>query len=140
MGDGQGEINFKYLSQWFLENANADDKMLTTMPGVMPIYTGLPLERFAHTGSINPEDAKDFPAFVQACRKRNITLIAWDSRLAGRRNDRYYKLWGLNRIEILAAPLLGRNVGYIGPCKLVHTISKGFPKIAVYRIMPADGE
>jgi len=136
MGDGQRNVNFKRLGQWFFENARDDDRMITTMPSFMPIYTSLPIERFEHMTNISPQDAEDFPAFVRECRKRNITLIAWDSRLAGAPNDRYYKLWGLDRIKMLGAPFTGRKIDRIGPCKLIHIISKGSPKIAVYRVLP----
>ncbi len=135
MGDGQRFANFKRLGLWFLENAEDDDRMITTMPSWMPIYTGLPIERFEHMVNIPPLEAKDFPAFIRECRKRNVTLIAWDSRLAGATNKRYYKLWGLDRIEILGTPKGER----IGPCQLVHIIREGTPKVAVYRIMPAPG-
>jgi hypothetical protein len=139
MGDGQSNANFKRLGLWFLENARDDDRMITTMPGWLPIYTGLPIERFDHTGNILPKDAKDFSAFIQGCRKRNVTLIAWDSRLAGAPNDRYYKLWGLGRIQALGAPFLGRKADRIGPCQLIHIISEGSPKVAIYRILPTSG-
>lgn len=138
MGDGQRGANFKCLGRWFLENAGSDDRMLTTMAGFMPVYTGLPRDRFEHTGNIKPADAKDFSAFIRECRKRGITLIAWDSRLAGRRDDRYYKLWGLDRIEILGALFSGRRVKRIGSCELVHIISEGSPKMVIWRIMPAQ--
>ncbi|MHC4086389.1 MAG: hypothetical protein ACYSU5_14440 [Planctomycetota bacterium] len=133
MGNGQSNANFKRLGLWFLENAEDDDRMITTMPGWMQIYTGLPSERFEHMFNIRPLEAKDFPAFIEECRKRNITLIAWDSRLAGRPNDRYYKEWGLDRIKALGAPKGER----VGPCQLVHVIREGSPIVAVYRIIPA---
>jgi len=136
MGDGQRFANFKRLGLWFLENARDEDRMITTMPGWMPIYTGLPIERFAHMEHISPEEAKDFPAFIQECRKRNITLIAWDSRLARSPHDRYYKLWGLDRIQVLAAPFTSRKAERIGPCELVHIIGEGSPLVAVWRILP----
>ncbi|MHC4545203.1 MAG: ArnT family glycosyltransferase [Planctomycetota bacterium] len=132
MGDGQRFANFKRLGLWFLENAKDDDRMITTMAGWMPIYTDLPSERFEHIANISPQDAKDFPAFIRECRKRNVTLIAWDSRLTGLIDNRYYKLWGLDRIEILGTPKGER----IGPCKLVHIIREGSPGVAIYRIMP----
>ncbi|MHC4693491.1 MAG: hypothetical protein ACYS67_12185 [Planctomycetota bacterium] len=135
MGDGQNNANFKRLGLWFLENAEEEDRMITTMPVWLRIYTGLPLERFEHMVNIPPLDAKDFPAFIQECRKRKITLIAWDSRLVGRPNDLYYKLWGLDRISILGAPKGDR----VGPCQLLHVIREGSPVVAVYRIMPASG-
>ncbi len=134
MGNGQSNANFKRLGLWFLENAEDDDRMITTMPVWMWIYTGLPLERFEHMVNIPPLEAKDFPAFIQECRKRNITLIAWDSRLDRKPDDLYYKLWGLDRIKIL-----GSGKAKIGPCQLVHVIREGSPIVAIYRIMPAPG-
>jgi hypothetical protein len=134
MGDGQRNANFKRLGLWFLENAKDDDRMITTMPVWLTIYTGLPIERFDHMANIPPQDAKDFAAFIRECRKRNVTLIAWDSRLAGVPNDRYYQLWGLDRIKIL-----GKPAEQIGPCQLVHIIREGSPKVAVWRILPEPG-
>jgi len=139
MGNGQDGANFKKLAQWFLKNAGPDDMMLTTMAGFMPIYSGLPAERFVHISSIKPEDANDFTSFVQKCRQRKITIIAWDSRLAGRRNDLYYKLWGIDRVEVLGGPFLGKKTDAIGGCRLVQTISDGTPKIAVWRIVSESG-
>ena len=136
MGNGQSNANFKQLGLWFLENANEDDRMITTMPVWLTIYTGLPIERFDHMSNIPPQNAEDFAAFIQACRKRNVTLIAWDSRLARSPNDRYYKLWGLDRIQLLAAPFTSQKTEQIGPCQLVHTIGEGSPLVAVWRIMP----
>ncbi len=136
MGNGQSNANFKRLGLWFLENAEDDDRMITTMPVWMRIYTGLPLERFEHMVNIPPLEAKDFPAFIQECRKHNITLIAWDSRLTGKPDGLYYKLWGLDRIKILGSPKGKR----IGPCQLVHILSEGSPGIAVYRILPEPAD
>ena len=136
MGDGQGNANFQRLGLWFLENAKEDDRMITTMPMWMPIYTGLPIERFEHMVNISPQEAKDFPAFIQACRARKVTLSAWDSRLARSTNDRYYKLWGLDRIQALAAPFTSQKAERIGPCQLIHTISDGSPLVAIWRILP----
>jgi hypothetical protein len=131
MGNGQAEINFKYLSEWFLKNAGPDDKMITTMPSFMPIYTGLPIERFGHPARFNPKEVKDFNAFIAACRKEGYTLIAWDSRLQDPK-ETYYKLWGLDRIKVLSQFTNGNK--QVGPCKLVYLLDKGDPQIAVWRI------
>jgi hypothetical protein len=136
MGNGQSNANFKRLGLWFLENAKEEDRMITTMPVWLTIYTGLPIERFEHTGNITPLEAKDFSAFIQECRARKVTLIAWDSRLARSPDDRYYKLWGLNRIQVLAAPFTSQKTERIGPCQLVNTIGEGSPLVAVWRILP----
>jgi hypothetical protein len=52
MGDGKALQNFKDLSLRFREDEEPGDKMMTNMPHYMPLYSGLPAERFVHTGSI----------------------------------------------------------------------------------------
>ncbi|MBN2590123.1 MAG: hypothetical protein JXA96_09685 [Sedimentisphaerales bacterium] len=133
--NNKADVNFKKLAEWFLENAEENDKMVTTMPGFMPIFTGLPEDRFIHSGSFSREDANDFAEYIQKCKEGGVTLIAWDSRIA-KIGDLYYEIWGLDRTEVLAAPVLGMKVDMIGRCKLIHMISDGEPKIAIYRIMP----
>ena len=134
MGDGQQDANFKKLAEWFYYNAKENDKMITTMPGFMPIFTGMPQERFVHTGSISVEDANNFVDFIEKCREEGVTLIAWDSRLPV--GERYYKLWGLDRIEALSSPIYGKQVDVIDRCKLLYIFTEGKVKIAIYRIMP----
>jgi hypothetical protein len=136
MRDGQANANFRVLAQWFEKVAKDDEKIVTTMAGFGPLYTTLPRDRFIHTGAIDPKEAQTFDEFVQACYERGAVYIAWDSRLYGQNNDRYYKMWGLDRWNPLAAPLLGKRVTQIGRCRLVYLITEGTPKIAVWRILP----
>jgi hypothetical protein len=136
MEDGKALSNFKKLSLWFRENGQPGDKMMTNMPHYMPLYTGLPADRFVHTGSIPPETAPDFPGFVAACRGTGVTLIAWDSGLANNPQDRYYQLWGLDRVSPLGAAFTNPKRGQIGSCRLVHIIPDGYPRIGVWRIGP----
>jgi hypothetical protein len=138
IGDGKVLTGFKTLSLWFKEHARPDDRMVTNMPGYLPIYTGLPQDRFVHTAAITPEAAPDLPGFVRECRRMGVTLIAWDSGLAGNTQDRYYQLWGLHRISPLGRPLQGERVTQIGPCRLVHLIPNDWPQIAVWRITPPE--
>ncbi len=136
MEDGKALQNFKLLSLWFRENGQPGDRMVTNMPYYMPLYTGLPADRFVHTGSIPLETAPDFPRFIEACRARGVTLIAWDSGLANNTRDRYYKLWGLDRVSPLGAGFTGHRKNQIESCRLVHVIPEGYPQIAVWRIGP----
>ncbi len=133
--NNKADLNFKKLAEWFLENAEENDRMITTMPSFMSIFNGLPEDRFISSGSISREDANDFVDYIEKCKEDGITLIAWDSRIKNT-DDLYYKMWGLNRIEVLASPFLGKKVDMIGRCKLIHIIRDGDPKIAIYRIMP----
>ena len=136
MRDGKEFLSFKTLSLWFRDHARPGDRMVTTMPHYMRIYTDLPSESFVQTGAIPPETAPDLPGFVQACRQMGVTLIAWDSRLGDATQDRYYELWGLDRIRPLGQPFTDQPAGRIESCELVHVISEDWPGIAVWRILP----
>jgi len=138
MRDGQANANFRVLAQWFQKIAKPGDRIVTTMAGFGPLYTDLPQDRFVHAGAIELDKAKDFNGFVEECRNRGVTFIAWDSRLYRQNSDRYFKMWGLDRWDPLAAPFLGKKVTRIGQCQLVHVITDGTPKIAVYRILPQE--
>jgi hypothetical protein len=137
--DGRQLAGFKTLSLWFRDNAEAGDRMVTTLPHYVRIYAGLPADRFVQTGAITRETAPDFPAFLAACRRLGVTLIAWDSRLVANPQDRYYRLWGLDRISPLKAPFIDRRVTRIASCQLVRCFSEDFPLIAVWLILPEDG-
>ncbi len=138
LGDGQTLISFKRLSLWFQDNARPGDKMVTTMPHYMPLYTGLPMDSFVQIGTIPPDTAPDLPSFVRACRQRGVTLIAWDSGLSNNTGDRYYRLWGLERLRPLGQPFTGPPVRRIGSCELVQIVSQDWPKVAVWRILPEN--
>jgi hypothetical protein len=137
MGDGKHLMSFKTLSLWFKDHARPGDKLVTTMPDYMPIYTGLPLDSFVQTGSISRETAPDFPSFIQACRQRGATLLAWDSRLEGSHSPSYGR-WGLDRIAPLAAPFTDEPAERIGSCQLMQVVSEEWPLIAVWRILPEN--
>ncbi len=138
MGDGKYLTSFKTLSLWFQANAQSGDKMVTTMPHYLRVYTGLPLDSFVQTGSITPETAPDLPGFIRACRQMGVTLIAWDSRLVGNPQDRYYKLWGLDRLEPLGQPFTDQPAGRVESCGLVFLVSEEWPGIAVWRLLPEN--
>ncbi len=65
-------------------------------------------------------------------------MIAWDSGLSNNTEDRYYKLWGLERIRPLGQPFTGQPVRRIGSCELVQIVSQDWPKVAVWRILPEN--
>jgi hypothetical protein len=78
----------------------------------------------------------DGSADAETRRGMGVTLIAWDSGLANNPQDRYYRLWGLDRVSPLGSAFATPKRDQIGPCRLVHTIPDGYPQIAVWRILP----
>jgi len=113
VGNGQQDAEFKLLADWYVKNAKPDEKLLTSMVGTVRIFAPEYKKNFIHIGRIKAENPSEF---AQKCGQEQITYIAWDSRLGMVPSDRYYKMWGMKNIAMLARP---RD---IGPYKYLITI------------------
>ena len=126
VGNGRRDVEFKDLADWYVENAKPGEKLVTTMPHVVRIYAP------KHAGSfINPIriGGDDVVGFVEDCYKRNITYVAWDSRLGLAGRDSYYRAYGLVRIAALQG---GRNTG---PYRFLTTLTVSkYRYIHIYRL------
>ncbi len=113
MGTGQRDAEFKELAYWYQDNAKDGQKILTTLPSVTSLYAQKNKKAFVHTVNIKAKDRNDF---VMKCYQKNITYVAWDSRLGFSPKNTYYRRWGLKNIDILIAP---KNNG---PYEFLHQI------------------
>lgn len=105
VGNGQRSVEFKLLADWYIENAKPGEKMLTTMPNVVAIFAPKKKETLYHVSGIKAKNPNDF---VSKCYEKDITYVVWDSRLGLTRGSRYYNLWGLENMAVLAKP---RSIG-----------------------------
>ncbi|MGA2916010.1 MAG: hypothetical protein ABSE89_08305 [Sedimentisphaerales bacterium] len=128
LGNGQGDIEFKFLADWYIQNAKSGEKLVCTMANLLesmaPQYTDyfIPIDRFRDVNS---------PAeFVQECYRKNITYVAWDSRIGLVPQDDYYKIWKMQNLAPLAA---GRDVG---PYQFITQLKANERRyIYVYRLL-----
>lgn len=105
MSQGDRDIEFKYLAQWFVANAEPGEKLVSTLPSVVRIYAP---QRGGSIVHVNAFKADDPQGFVRKCRKAKITYVAWDSRSGFSAKGFYYNDWCLKNIEMLAS---GRDIG-----------------------------
>lgn len=105
IGNGQQNIEFKLLADWYVANAKPGEKLVTTLPHITRIYAPEHRDSFLWLGSIKAESPSDF---VSKCYAKNVSYVAWDSRLGFSPGDPYYKMWGLKNIAMLAEP---RSIG-----------------------------
>jgi hypothetical protein len=129
VGNGASNIEFKYLADWYCENAKKGEKLVTTMANLLasmaPQYADdfIPIDDFA--------DVNTPAEFVEKCYRKNITYIAWDSRIGLAPADDYYKIWKIANIAPLAA---GRDID-IGPYQFItQLIANQRRYINVYRL------
>ncbi len=99
--DGKLDLEFKLLADWYVAHAEADDKMVTSIPHIVRIFAPQYSNFFVAKQSIMGENAEDF---VAKCYAQNITYVAWDSRIGFNVGGRYYKLWGIENINMLSRP------------------------------------
>jgi len=105
VGNGQRDIEFKYLSDWYLSNAQPGEKLVCSMAHLLKVLTQSQKQSFmspAQVGGDNPEQ------FLRNCYKKDISYIAWDSRLGFFPGSPYYKSWKMKNIAALARP---RSIG-----------------------------
>lgn len=131
VGDGQGDVEFKMLADWYIANAKPGEKMLATLSHVVRLYAPEHKDSLLQIGSIKADNPSDF---VKKCYEEDITYIAWDSRLGLSPDNEYYKFWGLKNIAMLAKP---RSIGPYEFIKQVRANERRF--IHIFRLRkPAE--
>jgi hypothetical protein len=104
VGNGERDIEFKYLLDWYLQNIPGE-KMVLTVPVILQTMAPKYSECFIHTNTFDANSPEDF---VAECYKKGITYAAWDSRMGLTPANRYYKSWKMANIAPLA---VGRDIG-----------------------------
>ena len=130
VGNGNGDIEFKKLADWFLENSQPDEKMVTSMPHVVGIFTPdrkSDLVRNSHAASGGPG------FFIYKCYRGKISYVTWDSRIGFAPPDsKYYRQWSIANIFMLREP---RS---IGPFQYITRVERHSQKyINIFRLRPA---
>jgi hypothetical protein len=125
LGNGDLDIEFKYLAQWYRANAKPGELLVTTLPGNCALYDPAHTSSYIHTSSI---DANTPDEFTAVCYRKNITYVVWDSRAGSAKGSRYYNLWHLANTDRLSA---GRN---IGPYEFITTL-KGSTSYSPARVI-----
>jgi len=125
IGNGERDIEFKYLLDWYSQNAQAGEKIALTVPIILQTMGPEYKDNFVHIKNIEADDPLEF---VKACYKNNITYVAWDSRIGYAPNDPYYKLWKVKNI----APLSGGKS--VGPYDFLAKVGRGRRFVYVYKL------
>ena len=128
IGDGQREVEFKLLGDWFVTNAKPGEKMGLYMVDIVQIFA----HKYADYVVGLPK--ADSPSeFVEACYKENITYVVWATR-EGLSNDHAdYRGANLHiNIALLREP---RN---IGPYKFITQVGTKRGFVNIFRLMRPD--
>lgn len=100
VGNGQREVEFKQLAQWYEDNARPGEKLGIYMAGVVRMFAPDRAEDIVHLPTAdNPQD------FIKACYENDITYVAWATREGARGGHTGYIQAKLDKnIAALARP------------------------------------
>jgi len=97
----QHDIEFKLMVDWYVANAQEEEKLLTTLPAPLKI---LAPKQGAHFEHIAYKDSSSPAAFTRDCLKQNVIYVAWDSRIGLLPHNSYYKKWHMEKVKDLWEP------------------------------------
>ncbi len=129
VGNGERDIEFKHLLDWYHAHARPGEKMLCTLAEVLAVLSPGQRDCFVRMTRVRGETADEI---ADSCRKKRIRYVAWDSRLGLHADDLYYKRWRMDRLAALAYP---RSAG---PYEFVTRVGQGRRFINVFRVRPVD--
>jgi hypothetical protein len=112
MGYGNELIEFKHATEWFLQNAKPESRIVSSLADVMQVFARGQTARLIHITSVQADSPE---LFVKKCREKNIHYVIWDSRIGLNVENFYYKKWGIKNITMLS------QSQDIGPYKFVKT-------------------
>ena len=127
IGNGGYNIEFKYLADWYVTNAERGEKLACTWANLLKLMA----EKYeADFIDLKACRADTFEGIVDNCRKRNITYVAWTVR-GSKKVKR-----GLDEIYVLKEP---RDMG---PFEFIHRIDLGKKSrwINIFRLRPPPEE
>ena len=98
VGNGDRDWEFKLLADWYAANAEPKEKLITTLPGVVNLYAPSYRKYILHSTSVTAETPADF---IRNCYRKNITYVAWDSRIGLTPDYTYYRRWKIGSTRML---------------------------------------
>lgn len=114
VGNGERDIEFKRLLDWYLENTQRNEKMALSVPYILETMAPAYKDRFVSINSIDANNPREF--IIQAYRD-DIVYVGWDSRMGLNPESRYYKSWNMGNISPLIKPADNGPYQYITTLK-----------------------
>jgi hypothetical protein len=90
--NGQKEVEFKQLAEWYMANAKPGEKLGVYLAGVVKMFTPGRAEDVVHL-----PNADDPQKFIEACYEHDITYVVWATREGGSVQHTGYLRAGLDK-------------------------------------------
>jgi hypothetical protein len=120
VGNGGYNIEFKMLADWYVENAQPDEKLASTWASTLRLIAAKYEKNFILLYSLR---GRTFDDIVQNCYDKNITYVTWTTRGSPKTKVGVTALYEL------------KKAGDHGPFKLLKQIKTGSKRwINIYRL------
>ena len=130
VGNGSTNMEFKKLADWYIANANPNEKMVTSLPHVVNLYAPAHKKYFISPSRVTDKSPIEF---VNNCYKRGITYVAWDSRIGLNPTNSYYKKWGIENMAMLSKPRSIRPFTFVDEIRVEYSRKR---YIYIFRLEP----
>jgi hypothetical protein len=122
--DGQREVEFKTLADWYYANAKQSDKIALYMAGMVKLF----VPQQYRDQIVGIPKANDKTGFLETCRQQGIKYVVWASREGFNQKTENYQLSRLDNIDNL-------NVtNDVGDFKFVRQISSRYGYLNIFEL------
>lgn len=129
IGDGQRDIEFKQLADWYIANSKPGEKMGLYNFQIVRIFA----PKYAENIVMLPK-ADNQSDFVKACYQEDITYVVWATREGLRDDHTGYRQFGLDKN---IAPL--RTTKDVGPYQFIAQVGSKGGYVNIFRLhRPSD--
>ena len=122
------KAEFRFVGEWYLQNAKSNDKILMTEPWIASYYSDLSYEK--HFLASYDLKCNSSDCFISELREKNITYVVWDSFFDRISNSSlYYNYYKINLFSGLSG---GKNTENF---ELVKQIEIGPSTAMIYKVL-----
>ena len=122
------KAEFRFVGEWYSQNANSNDKILMTEPWIASYYSDLSYDKnflASYDLKCNSSDC-----FISELRERNITYVVWDSFFDRISNSSLY--YNYYKIHLFSGLREGKNTRNF---ELVKKIEIGPSSALIYKVL-----
>jgi len=124
------KAEFRFVGEWYSQNAKSNDKILMTEPWIASYYSDMSYEKHFLASYDLKCNSPETGCFISELRERNITYVVWDSYFDRISNSSLY--YNYYKIYLISGLREGKNTENF---ELVKKIEIGPSTALIYKVL-----
>lgn len=124
------KAEFRFVGEWYSQNAKSNDKILMTEPWIASYYSDMSYEKHFLASYDLKCNSPETGCFISELRERNITYVVWDSYFDRISNSSLY--YNYYKIYLISGLMEGKNTENF---ELVKKIEIGPSTALIYKVL-----